>query len=220
MYCILRLAIRLLGKLKTSGEHNVPGSGGVLYCPNHLSDADPPTLFVSLPRRAWYVGKSELFEIPVVGAFFRSFRGFPIKRDSADRAALRKAERLLMRGEPLVLFPEGRCAQDGVLARLQPGAALLAIRTNCPIVPVGIAGTNRLLPYGSRLPRFTHQPVTVMFGPPIYPSEFSHLANSRAIEAITEKLGERIAGMTNQIPPPFHRKIRRSVPLADADAQE
>ncbi|MDQ2798314.1 MAG: 1-acyl-sn-glycerol-3-phosphate acyltransferase [Armatimonadota bacterium] len=213
VFTLFRLIARLLGRVQSFGEENVPLTGGLIYCPNHLSDADPPTILVTIPRRAWYIGKEELFQIAGVGWFFRHFQGFPIKRDSADRAALKRAEGLLKRGEALVLFPEGRCAQDGKLQRIQPGAALLAVRANVPIIPVGLEFTNELLPYGTNRPRFSKHPVRVTFGPAIHPRQFSNLSRSQAIEAVTQKLGDELARLTHQpapIPPPAQtRRTRR-----------
>src|ERR1700709_2405620 len=98
-----RTLLRILGRLTSEGEHNVPRTGPVLYCPNHLSDCDPPTLFVTLPRRAWYVGKSDLATMPILGPVLKHCRVIFIKRDSADRKALRLSENVLRRGEPLVI---------------------------------------------------------------------------------------------------------------------
>ncbi|MEO7719897.1 MAG: lysophospholipid acyltransferase family protein [Capsulimonas sp.] len=202
VFTVLRVMIRIYGRLRSSGEHNVPQTGGLIYCPNHTTDADPPTMFVTLPRRAWFIGKSELFETPVFGWFFHHFHAFPIKRDSADRAALRRAEDCLKRGEPIIIFPEGRCAQDGKLQRLQPGAAMLAMRAGVPIVPIGIQHANEMLPYAAKKPQFSKHPVTVKFGEPIHPSKFASLPRSQAIEEITRELGLALAALTDQAPPP------------------
>lgn len=201
LFPLLRLLLRLLGRLKSSGEENVPPRGGVLLCPNHLSDSDPPTLFVTTPRRAWFVGKRELFEIPVLGWFFSHFHAFPIERDSADRAALRRIEAHLRAGEAVVVFPEGRLSETGTLQRVQPGAALLALRTGTPIVPVGLENTNGVLPYGDLIPRFSPRPVTVTFGPPLRPQAFAHLPRRAAVAAMTEALGRELARLTDQPPP-------------------
>lgn len=212
VFTLIRLIARILGRVRSSGEENVPLIGGMIYCPNHLSDADPPAVLVTVPRRAWFIGKEELFQIPVFGWFFRHFHGFPIKRDSADRAALKRAETLLKSGEALVIFPEGRCAQDGKLQRIQPGAALLAMRANVPIIPVALEHTSEMLPYGAQVPRFSKHPVTVTFSPPIRPQDFVHLSRSQAIEAVTEKLGEELARLTHQpapAPPPVSAKRTR-----------
>jgi 1-acyl-sn-glycerol-3-phosphate acyltransferase len=198
VFILLRLMMRVLGRLHSSGEANVPATGGVLYCPNHISDCDPPAVFVSAPRRAWFVGKSELFALPVIGWLFAHFQGFPIKRDSADRAALRHIESLLKAGEPVVLFPEGRLSETGRLQRIQPGAALLSLRTGAPIVPIGLQNTNGTVPYGKLWPRFSRCSVQVTYGPPIFPQRYADLPRGEAIDAITQALGEALARLTNQ----------------------
>ena len=188
VFTLLRLLLRVLGRIQSSGERHVPATGGVLFCPNHISDADPPAIFVSTPRRAWFVGKSELFEIPVLGWFFAHFQGFPIKRDSADRAALRRIESLLKAGQPVVVFPEGRLSEDGVLQRVQPGAALLSLRTGAPIVPIRIENTNKVVPYGDVWPRFSRARVSVTYGKPLFPAAYAALPRPKAVAALTEAL--------------------------------
>jgi len=212
LFPLARLLLRVLGRLRSSGENNVPASGGFIYCPNHISDSDPPAFFVTQPRRAWFIGKQELFDMPVLGWFFYRFHAFPIRRDTADRAALRRAEACLRRGEPILIFPEGRCSQTGKLQRIQSGAPLLALRAQVPIVPVGIEHTNELLPYGSLVPRFSRHPITLTFGPPIRPQEFAHLKHGQAVEAMTRKLGDELARLTHQAPPAPPEPTRRRLP--------
>lgn len=219
-FTLARLLLRVLGRLRSSGEYNVPRSGGLIYCPNHVSDSDPPTIFVTIPRRAWFIGKEELFEIPVLGWMFHHFHAFPIKRDSADRAALRQAEACLRRGEPILIFPEGRCSQNGKLQRIQSGAAMLALRAGVPIIPIGLQHTNELLPYSSLTPRFSKHPVSVTFGPPIRPQEFAHLKHGQAVNAMTRKVGEELARLTNQPPPPEAPPTKRAARIAKTDAAE
>lgn len=201
LFTVFRLLARLLGRLRTSGEESFPRTGPVIVCPNHVSDADPPVVFISLPRRAWFIGKSELFAIPFFGWLFAHFHVIPIKRDSADRAALRRAEAILKSGQPLVIFPEGRCSESGRLQRIQPGAALLSIRTGAPIVPVGLRHTNEMLPYRAHTPRFSRHRVTLEFGPPIQPEDFLGSGHSAAITAISEHLGQELARLTCQDAP-------------------
>lgn len=218
LFPLARLVLRVLGRLRSSGENNVPPSGGFIYCPNHISDADPPTFFVCQPRRAWFIGKQELFDMPVLGWFFYHFHAFPIRRDTADRAALRRAEACLRRGEPILIFPEGRCSQTGRLQRIQSGAALLALRADVPIVPVGIEYTNELLPYGKLVPRPSKHPISLTFGPVILPAEFAHLKHGEAVEAMTRKLGDELARLTHQPPPPAPDPARRRQPRPEASA--
>lgn len=202
LFASLRLILRVLGRLRSSGEGNVPRRGGVLYCPNHISDADPAAIFVTAPRRCWMVGKKELFQIPVLGPYFAQLQGIQIHRDTPDRAALRRIEEVLKGGEAVLLFPEGRASEDGRLQPLQSGVALVALRTGTPIVPIGLENVNGVLPYGEIAPRWSPKPVVVTYGPPIRPQDFAGMPRSRAIEAITHKLGSEIARLTRQPLPP------------------
>ena len=202
LFASLRLILRVLGRLRSSGEGNVPRRGGVLYCPNHISDADPAAIFVTAPRRCWMVGKKELFQIPVLGPYFAQLQGIQIHRDTPDRAALRRIEEVLKGGEAVLLFPEGRASEDGRLQPLQSGVALVALRTGTPIVPIGLENVNGVLPYGKIAPRWSPKPVVVTYGPPIRPQDFAGMPRSRAIEAITHKRGSEIARLTRQPLPP------------------
>jgi 1-acyl-sn-glycerol-3-phosphate acyltransferase len=219
-FVIFRVLIRLLGRLSSTGEENVPRSGPVIYCPNHLSDSDPPTVFVTIPRRAWFVAKDDLLTVPVVGWVLDHGHVIFIKRDSADRKALRQCEEVLKRGEPLVIFPEGRCAQAGRLLPVQPGAAMLALRTGAPIVPIGVRNTNEMLPYGSLRPRFARRPVRLAFGKPIDPGAYGHLPRSQALEAITRDLTKALSELSGLPEPETPRRARRAPRVASPKTEE
>jgi 1-acyl-sn-glycerol-3-phosphate acyltransferase len=164
---IARLVIALLGGLHIEGIENVPKSGPLLVTPNHNSDCDPIVVGVTLPRLAYYMAKSELFSIPVLGPLIRAMRGFPVRRGTADRTALRHAESLLKVGEAVVVFPEGQLSVTGRLQPLNPGVVMMAMHCGAPILPVALIGTSRLLPYGKLIPRPARQRIVVRFGQPI-----------------------------------------------------
>ena len=88
------------------------------------------------------------------------------------------------------------------MQRLQPGVALVALRTGAPIIPVGLENVNGVLPYGELVPRWSPRPIVVTYGPPIRPQDFAGMPRGRAIEAITQKLGDELARLTHQPPPP------------------
>ncbi len=211
MKAFLRAAFAVLGGFRARGAEHVPRSGGVLLCPNHVSDADPPALAVALPRGAWFMAKGELFDVPVLGALMRLWRGFPVQRNSPDRAALRRAEELLKAGEAVVIFPEGGGNPEGRLQPLNPGALLIALRTGVPVVPVALVSTNRVWPYGDPLPRRAGVPVSVTFGPAL---DLSDLKGERgAVEAATMRLTRALAAMLGQ-PLPEGTPQRRDAPDA------
>src|SRR5579884_3427271 len=184
-----RVLFALLGGIRYEGRTNVPKQGGVLIAPNHISDADPPAVGVALPRPCYFMAKEELFRIPILGLIMRVMHGFPIKRYSADRAALRYTEELLKQGEAVVIFPEGKLSENGQLQPFLPGVILVADRSGAPILPVALIGTDRLLPYGKLIPRPTRKPVVVRFGRPILPEELlKGLKKRERLEGGAERL--------------------------------
>ena len=192
----MRVMFAFLGGFRREGLAHIPRTGGVLICPNHLSDADPAAVAVALPRSAYFMAKSEIFDIPILGKLVRHFRGFPVKRDHADRKALRYAEDLLKAGEAVVIFPEGGGNAKATLQPLHPGALLIALRTRVPVIPAAVVNTNKVWTYGAPVPHRAGVPVSVTFGPPL---DLSDLYGKRgAVEHATRRLTERLAEMLGQ----------------------
>lgn len=215
---VVNLLFRLLGGWVVSGRENVPLIGRVIICANHISDADPPAVLASLPRADFAaMAEAGLFRVPILGPLMRVYDTFPVKRDSADRNALRHAEEILKAERALVVFPEGRLSKTGFLQRVQPGAARLALRTGSFIVPVGVIGTNRVVPHGKLLPRRSKSPVRVHFGEPIRLEEFSGLSYKAAVAAITHRLAQELARLTSQ-PLPAALETETAVQVQPAKA--
>ncbi|MGH9026925.1 MAG: lysophospholipid acyltransferase family protein [Acidimicrobiia bacterium] len=164
---LLSGAIRVLWRVRISGADRLPAQGAYVLAPSHRSMFDIFVLACPTRRRLRFMGKRELFEIPVLGAVFSALGGFPVDREAADRAALRSALAMLERGEPVVMYPEGTRGHGPVLGEMHDGASYLAARAGVPIVPVGIGGTEEILPTGKVFPRF-HR-IAVVVGEPIAP---------------------------------------------------
>lgn len=217
MKAFMRACFAVLGGFRASGQAHVPQTGGVMLCPNHVCDADPPAVAVALPRNAYFMAKEELFSVPILGYFVKLWHGFPVKRDSADRAALRRAEELLKAGEAVVVFPEGGGNEDGILQPLHPGALLVALRCKVPVVPVALMNTNKVWTYGDPLPHRGGVPVTVTFGPPL---DFSDLQGKKgAVEKATARLTETLAQMLKQ-PVPVGKPKPRDEDDGDEKAEK
>ncbi|MBM3494420.1 MAG: 1-acyl-sn-glycerol-3-phosphate acyltransferase [Armatimonadetes bacterium] len=177
---VLRCMFGCLGGVSVIGMDRMPRTGGIVIAPNHLSHADPMLIGMVVDRPVWFVATDELFEIPVLGSLARWLRAFPIRQDSADRGALRKLEGLLGAGEGVVAFPEGHESLDGHLQPLQPGVVWVALRAQAPIVPVGIRGTERMLPPCEWRLRHAGARITVCVGEPISPLRLSGGMRGRA----------------------------------------
>lgn len=167
VWVLMHLAYALFGGIRFEGRENVPRSGGVLIAPNHISNVDPPTVGLALPRPCYFMANDYLFKIRFVGPLIRLLHAFPIRPGLADRVALRQAETLLQQGEVVVIFPEGRLSEDGQLLPIHPGVLLVAERAGVPIIPTAILHTDQLMPYGKVTPRFLKEKVIVRFGLPV-----------------------------------------------------
>jgi len=167
LYAILKpiavALMRLLFGLEGRGTEHVPAHGPVLLVANHSSFLDPPLVGGVAPRPLSFMAKAELFRVPLLGALIRRLNARPVRREGADAGALRTALRILQDGGVLLMFPEGTRGPEGTLREPKPGAAMLAVTSGAPVVPVFVQGSGRAWPRGRTLPRPAK--VTVTFGP-------------------------------------------------------
>lgn len=139
-------------RLEVEGLENLAGGGPCVYTPNHQSFMDVPVILRSLPIPFRMVAKQELFAVPVLGFAISLMGTIGIDREDRRKAvqSLRKAERMVRRGDNLLVFPEGRLSATERFGEFKKGAFLIAKRLEVPFVPVCIVGTRRVLPRGSR----------------------------------------------------------------------
>jgi cytidylate kinase len=147
------------------GLENVPTTGAFILAPSHRSNVD----FILLPgltkRRMRFLGKDSIWKFKIFGSFFDSLGGIPVHRGTTDRESMRICSTILSQGEPLVVFPEGTRKAGPTIEALFDGAAFLASKHNVPIVPVGIGGSDKAMPKGSKFPKRVR--LTVVVGHPI-----------------------------------------------------
>ncbi|MGH2395727.1 MAG: lysophospholipid acyltransferase family protein [bacterium] len=162
---VLSGLFKVLFRYRIEGRSNEPERGPFIAAANHASAIDPPLIGLVLRHRAVYMAKVELFSIPILGSWLRSVGSFPVRRGQPDRGAVRHSLKVLADGGVLVMFPEGTRSPDGRLQDPEPGAALLALRTGVPVVPVSVVNSHRAMSKSSRLPGL--QQVKVIIGRPL-----------------------------------------------------
>ena len=140
-------------------QDKVPQTGGVIFVPNHISNADPLAVgqFLAFSGR-WprFLAKASVFRIPIIGRIIAACGQIPVERGSAQsKDALVAAAQALQQGRALVIYPEGTITYDPDLWPMKgkTGSARLALTTGCPIVPIGQWGAQELMP--GRKPRFS-----------------------------------------------------------------
>lgn len=191
-YLLVAIMARIFFRLRIIGRENIPEDDGVIVAANHLSYLDIPLLGYSIGRRADYMGKKELFGIPLIGSLFRILGGFPIDREKLDRTALREAVKRLKSGRVVVIYPEGRRSPDGELQAGKPGIGVIVRMSGKKVIPAAIHGTDKAMPAGRWIIR--PAPVTIKFGKPL---DFSDLIKKRdekeGVENITKTIMDNIA---------------------------
>lgn len=129
-------------RLRWKGSRHIPKEGPVIIAANHRSFLDPFVIGAMSRRPMYFVAKRELFEGKRLQAWFlNSLGAFPVDRGAADGDAMSSARRILERGEPVVIFPEGTRVRPGGLAPPRRGVGRLALETGAPVVPVAVIGT-------------------------------------------------------------------------------
>ena len=148
-YYFLRFLISLLARLflrrQVLGKGNMPQHIGCIIVANHVNLLDSPILGVSLGRRVYFMAKEDLFHSRIIGWMAKQFGAFSVVKGRLNRRAGRTALQLLANGQALIIYPEGKRSDDGKLGQAYSGAALLAVKSRAPIVPVGISGTRQLI---------------------------------------------------------------------------
>lgn len=218
---------RLVYRPRIEGRELVPTEGPVIFASNHLSFIDSIAIPVAAPRPVHFLAKSSYFEgTGVSGAiersFFRSIGAIPVRRGAGQAAldALDQQRVLLEEGLAVALYPEGTRSDDGRLYKGRTGAAFLALQTGAPIVPVGLIGTDKVLPRGAKVPSLRER-ITVRFGEPIDVSVHGAATSGRARRLATDEImsaihalsGQELAGVYNE--PPAQgtiEKIKQALP--------
>jgi 1-acyl-sn-glycerol-3-phosphate acyltransferase len=158
---------RIITRTHVEGLENVPKTGGYVLAPVHRSYIDTPISAVATRRRLRYMAKDSMWKKPLYGWLISSVGGFPVSRGTTDIEALKRCFLLLAQGEPIVMFPEGERKTGPIVQPLFEGAAYVAARSKVPIIPVGIGGSEAVMPKGAKM--IHPHKVRVIIGKPIHP---------------------------------------------------
>lgn len=186
---ICRFYLKVFRNIKVEGQGNMPKNGPVIVASNHISLLDPVVVGCVFEREINFIAKEELFQIPILKTIIKALNAFPIKRGSGDRGALRAALQVLSQNRCFGIFPEGH--RNRTEARLTPfkgGAAMIALKSGAPVLPVAVQGTKGF--FGQ---------VRVKIGKPIpVPEQFEKIDKTTMTD-FTKKLEETVAQLLKEL---------------------
>ncbi len=183
--------IRLMTRMTVDGKENLPRTGSYVLAPVHRSNVDTPIAAGVTRRRMRFMGKDSMWKNKPFGWLLSSVGGFPVTRGTTDIEALKRCIHVLNNGEPLVMFPEGERKSGPIVQPLFEGAAYVACRGRVPIIPVGIGGSERVMPKGARV--IYPRKVRVIVGKPIYPQiDGNGRAPRSEVKRLTAELHEQL----------------------------
>ncbi len=179
---------------EVSGLEHIPRSGPFLIAANHASHLDPPIIGSQVSRQIAFFARKSLWKPGFASWWMDSVGCIPVDRDSTDLTAIKRVLQTLKTGKAIILFPEGTRSPDGNLQPPKGGVGFIVAKTQVPVIPVRIFNSHVAFGRGGGLRIGT--PVSVTFGPPLYPSEydFSEAGKDR-YQRTSEKIMTAIAAL-------------------------
>jgi 1-acyl-sn-glycerol-3-phosphate acyltransferase len=151
---------RLATRARAYGRERVPAAGGLVYAVNHMGWIDIPLVGALSPRNVSFVAKAEAALFPGLGRFLRWHGTIAVRRGASDRDAVRMMRETARNGGVVGLFVEGTRLKLGRPGHAQPGAAMVALQEDVPLIPIAIYGTQFW-----KLGNFA--PCSIAFGEPV-----------------------------------------------------
>lgn len=185
---------RIFFRFEVVHPERIPASGAYVISPVHRSNLDFALPGLAIRRRLRWMAKRSIFRGGWIDRFLYAMGSFPVNRSGVDRESLETCQRVVADGDPLVMFPEGRRKEGPVVRDLFAGPAYVACNERVPILPIGIGGSARAMPIGSKLVRPAK--IVLVIGEPIYPDVAVEGRVPRAVvDATTERLGVAVQAL-------------------------
>jgi 1-acyl-sn-glycerol-3-phosphate acyltransferase len=198
LFGLIRVVFGIAFRYKATNKEQlakIPAGAGFILAGNHTSYLDPVfVMAVVRPRPVRFISKEEFLNITPVLTRIAAWCGvFPVKRNSADMSVVKRSVRMLKRGEPVGIFPEGtRIRRAGQEVTYFEGIALIAQLAKAPVVPLYLDGPSRICPEGKRI--FRLPKVTVRYGEPLSITDpaFADLDKDERYKAFTAEVMRRV----------------------------
>jgi 1-acyl-sn-glycerol-3-phosphate acyltransferase len=150
----------LMTRLRSYGTERIPRSGGLVVAVNHFHWIDIPCIGWVCKRNLFFLAKVEAHGVPGLGQLIRGFGTLSVRRGESDREAVRRMREVVRNGDVLGVFVEGTRQRSGLPGHVQPGAAMVALQEDVPVICAALHGSQHW-----RLGNFA--PVSIAWGEPM-----------------------------------------------------
>jgi 1-acyl-sn-glycerol-3-phosphate acyltransferase len=192
------ILFKIIFRMKVYGRENIPTSGRLILCSNHLSYIDPVMMGLCIKRQICFMAKAQLFTNKFVTAVVTWFNAYPVNRGAFDRQAIRNSVAILNAEQMIGLYPEGTRSTDGVIREGHHGVGLISIMACSPVLPVAITGSNKIIQKPHK--RLFFPQIRIAFGKPIdTTSIIKQYNNKQASEIITLQIMSEIKKLYEEI---------------------
>ena len=198
MYKLARIVFTLycyiFNRFKVFGRENVPEDGPLILFANHQSMFDVFPLNIAIKRQIFFMAKSSLFKVPIVGWAVRKYGAFPVDRDKPDFSAIKNSFKTLRNGHILGIFPEGTrvrngLTKDGMKPTIKSGFLMIAQKSKAPLLPVKICYKRMFFLFNS---------IKVYIGKPFTLEEkFGKELSNEELEIVGEELVQNLQNLDN-----------------------
>lgn len=185
---LVGLFIYIKCRINIVGHENIPETGGVIICSNHMDFLDPILIAAAVKRPIHFMGKKELFKNPIGRFFFEQINAFPVDRGTTDMKSYKQALSLLKEGKVMGIFAQGTRMKDADVKSAKSGTAMFALKTGATVIPTGISGSYKWF-----------STINIEFGKPLTFEEYaSKKIKHDTLDEVTEIIIKNINGILSR----------------------